>query len=581
MLVTCLACTGVRTHFAVRSFAKNAGGTVADLYQPEPSELDGLTKTFLKEVGAVPEYGKEIEALYAADDNVFRFVVAQKTTPNHQQLNARVDQLFFEGIDPAPYRIDQRNKLEKALADSLTLLDSLQGTALDEAESAVLTDALSDAGFDDLSPTGILTFAGKPGNEGKFPILQKMVSEAEAAAKTRDEAIIQLELIDATNFARLTLVMGMPHADLDDFWAKSKTDMSGTLQSMIPVSPHYPPLVKALAQFRELAKKTQPEQFTMKIHAKKGSINKPLVMRFQERLQFEGFWDGPIDGEFDDAFEEAVKRYQSERQVTTDGKIERATIERLNVPMSDRVKQLKLALEKLRNSPTRGGDYFVRVNLGTQEVEVYRDGGTSIVRRHRIIIGNRVTKNHTPEFSDEIEMIVANPPWLVPQRIIKDEMLPEFLEDEEYFKKMGYIAKIKYAEDGSFEKVLAVTQPPGHSNALGRVKFLFPNEHAVYLHDTPNKYLFDRSVRTFSHGCMRLENPIDLARFLLETDNPEALAEFDMLLEKRIQKTIYLNKNVAIHIVYVTVSVNDEGRVVFSTDPYNRDAELMEALSAD
>ncbi|MDP8224777.1 MAG: L,D-transpeptidase family protein [Candidatus Lernaella stagnicola] len=578
----CAACSSVRASWAVRSFAKDAGGVIAEQYDSKAKEPDIMTQRLQQAIAESADYASLLQTVYGPEPYAYRFVVAQKLTEQHKQLNARIDQLRSEGFDPAPYRLEQRTKWETLLNESLAFLASLPGTSLDQAESAKLTDALSAAALDDFSPDSILTFAAKPVNKGKFPSLQEMLTKAKDAAKNRDTAIVQLEALDAVNFMRHATDMVMDTENFSKFWEDSKSDMAGTLKKMIPLSPHYAALKKELARFRKLAKMPQPPTFTRRQHAKKGSKNKALVTTYQERFKFEGYWDGPVDGEFDEAFEQAIYKYQEDRQVTPDGKIEARTIERLNVPMSDRVKQLKIALQKLRNSPTRGSDYFLRVNLGSQELEVYRDNGGTIVRRHRIIIGNRIGKNHTPEFSDEIEKIVINPPWLVPQRIIKEEMLPQFVEDPDWFKKKGYVAKVVYEEDGeTIKKIAAVTQPPGRGNALGVVKILFPNRHSVYLHDTPTKYLFKRALRTYSHGCMRLQDPVDVAKYLLAQDENPGLKEFDDLLESRRQKTIHLLSKVPIHMVYVTVTSNEEGKAVFFTDPYKREEELMEAISAD
>jgi murein L,D-transpeptidase YcbB/YkuD len=577
----CVGCSGLRASWAVRSFAKEAGATVAEQYVPDPKAADIAVLQLQEVIAKSTDFKPFLEQVYGADQFQHRFIVAKKPTADHKKLAQRLDSLAGEGIDPKPYRTEERKKMVADLAAAVVLLDSLQGTSLDEAESDKLTDAISDADVKDLSPTGILAFAGKPTNQGKFPALQDMVSQAKQAATIRREYSVALEILATTNFARLCQDMNIQEPVRTEMWNQSKTDMAAVFTAMTPKNPHYAKLIPQLARFRALAAKPAPAPFSSKAHAKKGSTNKELVVRYQERLKFEGYWDGPIDGVFDETFEKAVFKYQEDRQVTPDGKIERVTIERLNVPMSDRVKQIKITFDKLRHSPTRGGDFFLRVNLGAQEVEVFKDGGSTITRRHRIIIGNRIIKNKTPEFSDEIEKIVVNPPWLVPQRIIKDEMAPEFEKDPEYFKKQGYVAKLVLNEDGTLKKIAAVTQPPGRGNALGVVKILFPNKHAVYLHDTPTKYLFSRATRTYSHGCMRLQDPVDMAKYLLEQDNNPGLTEFDELLEKRVQKTIFLQKPIPIHIVYTTVTTNEAGEAVFFTDAYKREEDLMAAASPE
>jgi murein L,D-transpeptidase YcbB/YkuD len=574
-----LACSGLRTTLAVKNFAGNAGAKVVDLYSPMVAKGDRLTEPFRALLQSRTTDGALLAAAYEADQFQFRFVVNQKTTPDHDALRDLLTKDgYAHGIEPGPYQLDKIANHEKALAESLKALDELSDKNLTEPESAALLDAVKTVSAGEVTTAFLVQLAEQSGNQGKFPNLQALVEKARAAAEQRDQAILQIELLDAANLLAFYREMGLA----DDQWAKAWTDSKKGLrpvfESLIPVSPHYANLLKELARYREIAKQPAPPKFSGQV--KKGASGE-YVREVQKRLAVEGYWDGPPTGLFDDTLEAAVKRFQDDRQVTADGKIEKVTLERLNVPMAERVKQIKLALHKLRHSATRNGDYFVRVNIGAQQLELYTDGGRKIERRHNIVVGNLNPKNHTPEFSDEIEQIIFYPPWNVPQRIIKEEMLPDLMKDPEYFKKHGYDAKIKFKPDGTVDKILSVTQPPGVRNALGVVKIDFPNKYDVYLHDTNMKHFFKRSVRTFSHGCMRLQNPVELVRYLLARDNNEYANKVDELLEKRRSLTVYLNKKVPIHIEYVTVVTNEQGRAVFCTDPYHRDADEIADYTAN
>lgn len=571
----------MRTSWAVKSFAKDAGANVVEYYDPPKSAAEHLSNELKAMLAKQGTPAAALQKIYETQNYQFRFVTNEKLTADYQALRKLITEgIWLEGVDQAPYQIEKMESEEKNLGESLQLLASLDGTALDQVESASLLQGIKQSSIDDLSTNGIIKFATLPDNKGKYPQLQELLQKAQAAAEKRDQAIVTLEVIAADNFVRLAEEYGTSAAKLPETWEQSKNKVAETFKSMEPVTPHYASLVKELARFRELAKQPKLPPINPKASAKIGSQGE-LVNEIQAHLKQEGYWDGALSGKYDEALAEAVKRYQADRQVTEDGKVERVTIERMNVSMAERVKQIKLALHKFRTSATRGGDYFLRVNVAGQELEVYVEGGKKIARHHRLVVGNVGAKNHTPLFSDEVEEIVFNPPWMVPPRIIQDEMLPLFQKDPEYFKKEGYLAKITYNPDGSLKKIQSVTQPAGPSAALGRVKINFPNKDDVYLHDTPLKHLFKRSVRAFSHGCMRLENPLDLARFLLEKDKNPYFEKVDDILAKRATFPVELKTKVPIHIEYVTVSTNDQGKAVFFTDPYNLDADTLEKMPSD
>ena len=217
--------------------------------------------------------------------------------------------------------------------------------------------------------------------------------------------------------------------------------------------------------------------------------------------------------------------------------------------------------------------------MAAQQLEVFDQGGSTVSRKHRIIVGQRVLKNRTPFFNDEIEIINFYPQWNVPQRIIREEMLPAYQADPEYFNSRGY--RVRIVGEGENARVLSVTQPAGQGNALGIVKILFPNPFDVYLHDTPKKFLFAQSVRTFSHGCMRLQNAVDLARFLLEHDHNEYAAKVDEILKKHQSVEIKLTNKVPIFVEYTTTSAGELGLASFYLDIYNVETAELAQMSAD
>lgn len=577
------ACGGLQTWWAVRGFSKHAGTTIAHALV---NEVDWAAERKARLQDGIKQRNHDhelLQAVYEANGHIYRFVKDHQPTKNHKILNNRIDAVYHEGVDLAPYQVDVRRQFEQDLVNADETLKKLENNNLiiNEAEWAALKQALQAAQVDDLSAAGILHFIQLQETDGKFPALQKAISEGSEAILARKRAEAGLELLDAINFFKLCREFGVADDKLAAAWDESVKDLGGTLIKLKPVLPHYDALAKELVRYRTIAKTHQPLKFNIRQRIKPGSKKQEVVKKIQLRLQMEGYWDGLIDGEYDSALEEAVKAFQTTHQVLADGKVERVTLTRFNVTWGDYIRQIKLALNKYRHSHTHNGhNYFIWVNVGAQELEVYEGGGKHLLRKHRVIIGNRIMKNHTPLFTDLIEMIVFNPSWLVPERIIKEEMTPKYEADPEYFKKKGYRARIVEKDEGVV-KIQAVTQPPGPGNALGKVKILFPNSYAVYLHDTPTKYLFKRALRPFSHGCVRLQDAVELARFLLEKDNNEFVPQIEDALKKRRTVKIDLNQTVPIYIEYITVKANEKGQAIFYEDVYKMDEEALAQITPE
>lgn len=580
VLLLSTGCTEVRVYWSVRTFARDLGTVLVQTYQPKPNFAAKLPAALRKQVEQRNDDHELLIAAYEPTGYTYRFVRDHLPTIDHEQLTARLEKIRGEGIDPSLYEIDRAKTLAQNLIASKKHLDSLlsQGLTLSDEETVALRSAVKQAGASDLSPMGILAFASDPANQGQFPILRKLITKTAELAAARDHAEMELELLDAVNFFRLAQEMGLADDDLPTAWEESRGNMSATLKKMIPLNPHYPHLIAELARYRKLAQQGEQHQFNTRRYAKVGSKGE-LVLEVQRHLQMTGYWEGALDGEFTEQFKEAVIKFQDNHQLTPHGRVDRTMLKVLNRSFAERLKWIKLALHKLRFSVARGEEYFVWVNVAGQQLEVFDENGAKVLRKHRLVVGNRISKNHTPLFSDEIEKIIYYPPWNVPERIIREEMVPQYEENPEYFKKRGYSARI--VGEGEEARVVAVTQPPGRGNALGIVKILFPNQYAVYLHDTPSKHLFKRPIRSYSHGCLRLHNALDLAKFLLEQDGNEHADQVDEILKKFRTTEILLNKWVPIHIEYITVSSDDEGLAVFFSDIYKLDTDALAEMSAD
>ncbi|WP_168210787.1 L,D-transpeptidase family protein [Persicimonas caeni] len=275
----------------------------------------------------------------------------------------------------------------------------------------------------------------------------------------------------------------------------------------------------------------------------------------------------------DEQLVEAVKSYQETHQFRPDGDPTPGVWRSLNLPVSRRIEQIELAIQRWRESHYQGEKDFIMVNIPDFHAEVFRGGERAM--RFRVVTGNKKRTcneetgkweypNATPIQMAELDHVIVNPYWYVPQRIVREELEPKMSRDPDYLEKKNY------------EKVMmggkeTIRQKPGDDNALGRVKFIFPNPHNTYMHDTPQKKYFDYPVRAFSHGCMRVHKPFELARHLLENDPNGKEYDFDELLEKERQKYIELAAKMPVFVEYYTVRVDDQGRPHFLADIYRYD----------
>jgi murein L,D-transpeptidase YcbB/YkuD len=298
------------------------------------------------------------------------------------------------------------------------------------------------------------------------------------------------------------------------------------------------------------------------------------------------------DGEvFNDELVVAVKRFQRRHGLDVDGVAGPATLSALNVPVSRRIRQIVVNLERWRWLPQALGEYHVIVNIADFHLDCVEKGDT--VHAGRVIVGRDYRR--TPVFSDELSYIVFNPNWEVPNLIAVEDILPIVRKDPSYLERMGFdVLRGWGADEKRYDAASidwkAVTkdnfpyrlrQKPGTTNALGRMKLMFPNRFSVYLHDTPARELFGKTERTFSSGCIRVERPIELATWLLSGDAAFDERGIRALLESGETRTVRLPRRVPIHLLYWTSWVDATGTVYFRRDIYGRDARLDAALRQD
>ncbi len=291
---------------------------------------------------------------------------------------------------------------------------------------------------------------------------------------------------------------------------------------------------------------------------------------------------------YDEELMSAVRDFQANAGLVTDGIVGPNTLGALNGPAVDPVAEVIANMERWRWMPRDLGDFYVNVNVPEFMVRIVDDGVLS--HETRVVVGQRT--HRTPIFSDEIEHLIVNPFWYVPASIVSEEMMPILRSDPNYFNRNNFDVFVNW--NGRTQQVnpvqvdwyrltpgqISMRQRPGDGNALGRIKFMFPNSHAVYLHDTPSKSLFQRDVRTFSHGCIRVMNPMEFADALLAGD-AEWNADRLTTLFGNQERQVDLGTHIPVHITYFTAVVDESGTVQFKSDVYGYSAAVRQALQLD
>ncbi len=289
---------------------------------------------------------------------------------------------------------------------------------------------------------------------------------------------------------------------------------------------------------------------------------------------------------YDPVLEKAVRDFQRKSGLKPDGLIGRGTLHALNSRRgngkAERARKIALNMERLRWMPRDFGRMHFLANQPAYELYLVRDGRT--VWKTRIIIGKPT--NQTAFFSDEMELVVFNPYWGVPQSIITKEMLPKLLRDPSWLDRQGYeltdtrgrrlsSSAVDWGSYvGSRRVPFNVRQPPGRKNALGHIKFLFPNSHSIYMHDTPSRSLFKRKRRAFSHGCVRVQDPLTMAELVTGLDRSTIENKIDSGRNEQLR----LKRKIPVHLAYFTAWPDDSGRIHFYPDVYGRDRLLQTAI---
>ncbi|MEL6884300.1 MAG: L,D-transpeptidase family protein [Pseudomonadota bacterium] len=382
------------------------------------------------------------------------------------------------------------------------------------------------------------------------------------------------------------IVRQVPYRDRTSYLVNfSKSSPSGFFKALVPKTTEYNALMKEKLKMERLLAKGG---WGPKVPAKslKPGASGAAVVAMRNRLIAMGFMRRTNSQSYDTTMQAAVQQFQLAHGLAADGVAGPGTMTELNRDVTYRLQSIIVAMERERWLNRERGKRHVLVNIPDFTAKVVDNG--KVTFQTRSVVGANKDDRPTPEFSDVMEFMVINPSWYVPRSIVTKEYLPAL-------KRNPYAVKHIEITDSRGRKVnrgavnfsqytaktfpFAMRQPPSRGNALGLVKFMFPNVYNIYLHDTPAKNLFGREVRAYSHGCVRLADPFDFAYHLLAKQEGQPEAYFQSVLATGRETKVDLKQPVPVHIIYRTAFTTPKGHTQYRRDVYGRDAKVWRALS--
>jgi murein L,D-transpeptidase YcbB/YkuD len=453
-----------------------------------------------------------------------------------------------------------------------------------------IIDLFKNASLEGFRPTDYLTPDLDPAAAGSDPTKLAALETAFSQAAVRYAQDLYGGRIAPTKVSKLLTITPKRIDEADVLLKLASSDAPDqVLMGLEPKHEEFGRLKAALAKFYDgsvtVEQVTIPDGKTLKLGMKDDRV--PLL---RDRLAVaapeipEGATDAVVDTTYDQALVDAIKAFQESLGLTADGVLGPATVAALNGGSNVSKDDIIANMERWRWEPEQFGEFHVEVNIPEFTVWIMKDG--EVAHTTRVVVG---TPTHqTPVFSDEIQNIVVNPYWNVPPSIATAEIKPHLIANPYYLdsQNMEMLAGGKVINAAAIDWTTTninnyhIRQKPGPGNALGKIKFLFPNEHDVYLHDTPSKSLFSRAFRAYSHGCVRVQNPMDFAGALIETNPELTLAKIEDL-EGPTEKWITLKQHIPVHLMYFTLRVDEDGTIRSYGDVYGHNKKLIELLNAE
>ena len=368
--------------------------------------------------------------------------------------------------------------------------------------------------------------------------------------------------------------------------------LSKIVQATTPSSFGYPQMLQELKRLKSIKEQGGWSKIPNSKQLRYGHSGEHVRLLI-ERLRSSGDYTCPVSNEdntFGPCLQQALKRFQKRHGLYPSGKFNSYTRKKMNISVEWKIKKVLLNLDRIKRLPDQDESRYLMINIPDFRL-YYRENGQEIFST-RVIVGDK--ENRTPIFSDEISFIVLNPYWIMPDSIVKNEIIPEILKNPNFLAERGYEVRTSYNTKAApidttkidWAEVLRTDQtkkykfmqPPGPKNALGKIKFKFPNRFAVYLHDTPNKKLFKKGQRAFSHGCIRVAEPQRLLAQFARHEQSFSYNRTQRILQGRNKTQLNLSQRVPIHIVYLTAWVDSDGLLHYRNDIYNYDTKQPRAI---
>lgn len=365
-------------------------------------------------------------------------------------------------------------------------------------------------------------------------------------------------------------------------------DISGALHNILPRHREYYNLKKALLKYRQFEDRGGWHSFSTDLPKLEIGLRHPDVPLLRERLEItqgdiEFF---PEDEDlFNKALQDQVIIFQKANGLDADGVVGKTTIDALNIPVGERIETLEANLEKWRWLSDDLGKCYIRVNIADFSLKLLEDD--KLVLHSLAIVGRPYRQ--TPIFSANLKYMEVNPEWVIPTQILKEEIVPVIKKNPAYLAENNMKilrmdgtelapSSINWGNVNANDFPYMIIQDPCPKNPLGKIVFMFPNEYSVYIHDTPSQYLFNKSSRALSHGCIRINKALELAEYLIRYSNGWDTAHLQKAIALGKKEIISLKNPIPVYILYLTASADDDGSVTFAKDIYDRDQLLIDAL---
>jgi len=383
-------------------------------------------------------------------------------------------------------------------------------------------------------------------------------------------------------------VTNNPKYDIADMLLRHR--ISDIVKSTTPSSFDYQALSNELSRLRTVQAQGGWKKIPASSQLRYGKSGK-YVKQLITRLQSEGDYTCQVTGnKFGPCLKKAIKQFQKRHGLGQSGTINKSTRKKLNLSVNWKIKKILLNLDRIKRLPDQAEDRYIMVNIPDFRL-YYKENGKNALTM-RVIVGDKT--HHTPIFSNKVTFIVLNPYWLIPDSIVKKEMIPGILKNPNFLEQRGYEVRKNYklrrppinTSKIDWARVLRTgqtrkykfMQPPGPRNALGKIKFKFPNRFAVYLHDTPTKKLFKKYPRAFSHGCIRIAEPRALLATFAKHERSVNYNRSKQVLRGKTKKQLNLATPVPIHIIYLTARIKSDGLVHYLPDVYSYDAKQTRSI---